>query len=35
MIGVIYYLMKKYEYKVKISLENLSNAWLFSKDGLS
>ena len=35
MIGVIYYLMKKYEYKVKISLENLSNAWRFSKDWLS
>ena len=35
MIGVIYYLMKKYEYKVKISLEDLSNAWFFSKDGLS
>ena len=34
-IGVIYYLMKKYEYKVKISLEDLSNAWFFSKDWLS
>ena len=26
---------EKYEYKVKISLEDLSNAWFFSKDGLS
>jgi len=32
MIGVICYLMKKYHYKVKIVLENLSNAWYFSED---
>ena len=35
MIGVVVHLMKKYNYKVKIAMEDLSNAWLFSKDWLS
>lgn len=35
MIWVIVYLMKKYDYKVKIAIEDLSNAWYFSKDWLS
>ncbi|NUJ97582.1 transposase [Candidatus Gracilibacteria bacterium] len=34
-IGVIVHLMKEYDYKVKIAIEDLSNAWYFSKDGLS
>lgn len=35
MIWVIVYLMKTYDYKVKIAIEDLSNAWYFSKDWLS
>lgn len=35
MIWVIVYLIKKYDYKVKIAIEDLSNARYFSKDWLS
>ncbi|MDD3794022.1 MAG: hypothetical protein PHI37_04370 [Candidatus Gracilibacteria bacterium] len=35
MIGVIVYLMKKYDYKVKIAVENLNQSFMGQNDGLN